>query len=120
MEEVNLSSPTQENIPYASLENGQDLDLNPSPSSSPVAAVSTGGPTFHHDESPLSTSPNARVLIEQPKDRHNIIYISLLLAGIGFLLPYNSFITAVDYFLRKYPNSTIVFDMSLTYLAQII
>lgn len=123
MEEVSLTSPTQENIPYASLiENGPDLDLNPSPSSTPVTTTvsqSGAGLTLRHDVegSPISTSPNARVLVEQPKDKHNIIYFSLLLAGIGFLLPYNSFITAVDYFLRKYPNSTIVFDMSLTYIA---
>lgn len=65
-----------------------------------------------------STDPMASSVIRvlQPQDRCNIIYISLLLAGIGFLLPYNSFITAVDYFLDKYPGSTIVFDMSLTYI----
>ncbi|XP_033631144.1 equilibrative nucleoside transporter 4-like isoform X3 [Asterias rubens] len=65
-----------------------------------------------------STDPMASssIRIVEPRDRGNIIYISLLMAGIGFLLPYNSFITAVDYFLDKYPGSTIVFDMSLTYI----
>ncbi|XP_071963755.1 equilibrative nucleoside transporter 4-like [Antedon mediterranea] len=51
-----------------------------------------------------------------PIDRYNGVYISLVLAGIGFLLPYNSFITAVDYFHDRYPGSTIVFDISLTYI----
>ncbi|XP_022103338.1 equilibrative nucleoside transporter 4-like isoform X2 [Acanthaster planci] len=60
------------------------------------------------------TASSIRVV--HPRDRCNVIYASLLLAGIGFLLPYNSFITAVDYFLDKYPRSTIVFDMSLTYI----
>ncbi|XP_037069630.1 LOW QUALITY PROTEIN: equilibrative nucleoside transporter 4-like, partial [Pollicipes pollicipes] len=38
-----------------------------------------------------------------------------LLAGAGFLLP-NSFIVAADYFQAQYPGSTIVFDLSLTYI----
>jgi solute carrier family 29 (equilibrative nucleoside transporter) protein 4 len=42
--------------------------------------------------------------------------VALILCGAGFLLPYNSFITAVDYYQGKYPQSTIVFDMSLTYI----
>jgi solute carrier family 29 (equilibrative nucleoside transporter) protein 4 len=51
-----------------------------------------------------------------PKDNYKLIYFALLLAGAGFLLPYNSFITAVDYLQSKYPGTTIVFDMSLTYI----
>ncbi|XP_074652914.1 equilibrative nucleoside transporter 4-like isoform X2 [Tubulanus polymorphus] len=51
-----------------------------------------------------------------PRDPCGCIYLALLLAGAGFLLPYNSFITAVDYFQGKYPGSTIVFDMSITYI----
>lgn len=51
-----------------------------------------------------------------PADRFNWIYITLMMCGAGFLLPYNSFITAVDYYQDKYPGSTIIFDMSLTYI----
>ncbi|XKL69649.1 hypothetical protein PGB90_007418 [Kerria lacca] len=54
--------------------------------------------------------------ISPPIDKYNGIYLSLVLAGIGFLLPYNSFIIAVDYFQSKYPESTIIFDMSLVYI----
>lgn len=41
-----------------------------------------------------------------PIDKHNLIYYSLILSGIGFLLPYNSFVVgAVDYFqVNKYFN----------------
>ncbi len=110
MEEVSLNSPTQENIPYASLENGGELDLNPQ------STIQSQGPR-PRDDSPSSSSPHSRILVEQPKDDYNVIYSCLLLAGIGFLLPYNSFITSVDYFLDKYgQGSTIVFDMSLTYI----
>ncbi|RWS02208.1 equilibrative nucleoside transporter 4-like isoform X1 [Dinothrombium tinctorium] len=51
-----------------------------------------------------------------PKDRCNLIYFGLLLAGVGFLLPYNSFVIAVDYFQSRYPGTTVVFDMSFIYI----
>ncbi|KAK2508132.1 hypothetical protein MC885_013505 [Smutsia gigantea] len=51
-----------------------------------------------------------------PSDRYHAIYFAMLLAGVGFLLPYNSFITDVDYLHHKYPGTSIVFDMSLTYI----
>ncbi|XP_043945418.1 equilibrative nucleoside transporter 4 isoform X2 [Protopterus annectens] len=51
-----------------------------------------------------------------PQDRYHGIYFAMLLAGVGFLLPYNSFITDVDYLHDKYPGTSIVFDMSLTYI----
>lgn len=37
-----------------------------------------------------------------PDDRYHGIYFAMLLAGVGFLLPYNSFITDVDYLHRKF------------------
>uniref|UniRef100_H3CDH0 Equilibrative nucleoside transporter 4 n=1 Tax=Tetraodon nigroviridis TaxID=99883 RepID=H3CDH0_TETNG len=52
-----------------------------------------------------------------PDDRYHGIYFAMLLAGVGFLLPYNSFITDVDYLHDKFKAGTsIVFDMSLTYI----
>ncbi|XP_015109665.1 equilibrative nucleoside transporter 4 [Diachasma alloeum] len=51
-----------------------------------------------------------------PVDRCGFIYLALILAGVGFLLPYNSFISAVDYFQTRYPGTTIVFDMSVVYI----
>ncbi|XP_014248396.1 equilibrative nucleoside transporter 4 [Cimex lectularius] len=54
--------------------------------------------------------------LSPPVDKYDFIYLSLVLAGVGFLLPYNSFIIAVDYFQMQYPGTTIVFDMSLVYI----
>ncbi|KAJ1522691.1 hypothetical protein ONE63_001852 [Megalurothrips usitatus] len=51
-----------------------------------------------------------------PGDNCNCIYYSLIFAGVGFLLPYNSFIVAVDYFQSQYPDTTIVFDMNIVYI----
>ncbi|KAM9057224.1 equilibrative nucleoside transporter 4 isoform 2-T4 [Megaptera novaeangliae] len=61
---------------------------------------------------PISTDSEEPV----PDDRYHAIYFAMLLAGVGFLLPYNSFITDVDYLHHKYPGTSIVFDMSLTYI----
>ncbi|KAL4719537.1 hypothetical protein ACJJTC_001821 [Scirpophaga incertulas] len=52
-----------------------------------------------------------------PPDRYNSVYLTLFVAGAAFLLPFNSFIMAVDYFQHHYPNSTIIFDMSTVYIA---
>ncbi|XP_034000108.1 equilibrative nucleoside transporter 4 isoform X1 [Trematomus bernacchii] len=51
-----------------------------------------------------------------PDDRYHGIYFAMLLAGVGFLLPYNSFITDVDYLHHKFQGTSIVFDLSLTYI----
>ncbi|XP_013190869.2 equilibrative nucleoside transporter 4 [Amyelois transitella] len=52
-----------------------------------------------------------------PPDKYDFVYITLFVAGAAFLLPFNSFIMAVDYFQTHYPNSTIMFDMSTVYIA---
>lgn len=41
-----------------------------------------------------------------PDDRYHAIYFAMLLAGVGFLLPYNSFITDVDFLHHKYPGGS--------------
>lgn len=41
-----------------------------------------------------------------PDDRYHGIYFAMLLAGVGFLLPYNSFITDVDYLHHKFEGTT--------------
>ncbi|XP_058792732.1 equilibrative nucleoside transporter 4 [Phymastichus coffea] len=61
-------------------------------------------------------SENGFARIAPPVDRWNLVYLSLVLAGAGFLLPYNSFIIAVDYFQARYPGTTVVFDMSVVYI----
>ncbi|KAL2714416.1 equilibrative nucleoside transporter 4 [Vespula squamosa] len=55
--------------------------------------------------------------LSPPVDKFNCIYLALILGGIGFLLPYNSFIIAVDYFQTRYPGTTVIFDMSVVYIA---
>ncbi|CAH0398729.1 unnamed protein product [Chilo suppressalis] len=52
-----------------------------------------------------------------PPDRYNSVYFTLFVAGAAFLLPFNSFIMAVDYFQHEFPDTTIMFDMSTVYIA---
>ncbi|OXU25295.1 hypothetical protein TSAR_006457 [Trichomalopsis sarcophagae] len=59
---------------------------------------------------------NGFARLSPPVDKYNLIYLSLILAGAGFLLPYNSFIIAVDYFQARYPGTTVIFDMSVVYI----
>ncbi|XP_063884081.1 equilibrative nucleoside transporter 4-like [Scylla paramamosain] len=54
--------------------------------------------------------------VSPPEDPCSLIYLALVLAGVGFLLPYNSFTIAVDYFQCRYPGTTIVFDISIVYI----
>ena len=51
-----------------------------------------------------------------PKDDYNIAYLIFFLLGAGFLLPWNSFISAVDYFDVLYPHSHIDRVFSLAYM----
>lgn len=50
-----------------------------------------------------------------PKD-HKSVYFSLVVAGIGFVLPYNSFIIASDYWIERFPSRTVELDISTTYI----
>jgi solute carrier family 29 (equilibrative nucleoside transporter) protein 4 len=51
-----------------------------------------------------------------PKDHQNKVYFSLIIAGIGFVLPYNSFIIASDYWIQRFPNRSVELDLSTTYI----
>ncbi|XP_053783406.1 equilibrative nucleoside transporter 4 isoform X1 [Desmodus rotundus] len=104
----------------------------PSVAGTPARSVVT---SFGFDSCPLEEEAAAGVALGQgsaargapiltdsaaegpaPDDRYHAIYFAMLLAGVGFLLPYNSFITDVDYLHHKLPGTSIVFDMSLTYI----
>ncbi|VEN49147.1 unnamed protein product [Callosobruchus maculatus] len=45
------------------------------------------------------TMDEASLALNQPPDRHKLVYLTFLLHGIGVLMPWNMFITAMDYFI---------------------
>lgn len=61
-------------------------------------------------------SPEHSSTTNAPKDHRNIVYLSLLTAGIGFVLPYNSFIIASDYWSERFPLRSVELDLSCTYI----
>ena len=63
---------------------------------------------YDQDESSSNSTP--------PQDSRNIVYLALLTAGVGFVLPYNSFIIAADYWQERFPGRSVIYDMSLTYI----
>jgi len=51
-----------------------------------------------------------------PKDLFHLAYISYFIMGAGFLLPWNAFITAVDYFTYIYPGKQVDTVFSVAYM----
>ena len=37
-----------------------------------------------------------------PRDRWNVVYVCMLMAGAGFIFPWSSYVTAIDYFFFLY------------------
>ncbi|CAN6681214.1 unnamed protein product [Malus baccata var. baccata] len=53
----------------------------------------------------------------EPRDAYKIAYIIHFLLGAGSLLPWNAFITAVDYFGRLYPTKHVEKVFSVAYMS---
>ncbi|XP_076904733.1 equilibrative nucleotide transporter 8-like [Bidens hawaiensis] len=53
----------------------------------------------------------------EPKDPYHLTYIIHFLLGAGYLVPWNAFITAVDYFQYLYPNKHINKVFSVGYMS---
>nr|XP_043618515.1 equilibrative nucleotide transporter 8-like [Erigeron canadensis] len=62
---------------------------------------------------PQGAGPNQN---EPPKDPYHITYMIHFLLGAGYLVPWNSFITAVDYFEDLYPSKHISKVFSVAYM----
>ncbi|KAK1403330.1 Equilibrative nucleotide transporter 1 [Heracleum sosnowskyi] len=51
-----------------------------------------------------------------PKYTYNVAYTIYFTIGVGYLLPWNAFITAVDYFTYLYPNTSIDRTFAIIYM----
>ncbi|KAL0905179.1 hypothetical protein M5K25_027366 [Dendrobium thyrsiflorum] len=67
------------------------------------------------EESTVATRLTARAGAA-PKDRFHIAYMVYFTLGMGFLLPWNAFITAVDYFSYLYPGTPVDRVFSVAYM----
>ncbi|XP_020590358.1 equilibrative nucleotide transporter 1 [Phalaenopsis equestris] len=68
------------------------------------------------DEESSAATRVATVVGAAPKDQFYIAYIVYFILGMGFLLPWNAFITAVDYFSYLYPGTPVDRVFSVAYM----
>ncbi|KAI3521233.1 hypothetical protein L1887_10694 [Cichorium endivia] len=69
---------------------------------------------IQHAELPAGDDPT------EPKDPYYIAYIIHFLLGAGYLVPWNSFITAVDYFHYLYPAKHVSKVFSVAYMVSAV
>ncbi|KAG5887435.1 hypothetical protein JTB14_003287 [Gonioctena quinquepunctata] len=62
------------------------------------------------------TMDEASLQLNTPPDRYNLVYITFLIHGIGVLMPWNMFITAIDYF-TKYKLSKEYIGFAFPYVS---
>ncbi|MCD7467172.1 Epsin-1, required for endocytosis and actin patch assembly [Datura stramonium] len=74
------------------------------------ATTVIGGDT--ESTSLLTSSSNPKI----PKDTFHIAYIIYFTLGAGYLLPWNAFITAVDYFTYLYPDVMVDRIFAIAYM----
>ncbi|KAL5725851.1 Epsin-1 [Ranunculus cassubicifolius] len=65
---------------------------------------------------PSTTSPFLPPYPQIPKDTLHLAYLTFFTLGTGFLLPWNAFITAVDYFSYLYPSSSVDRVFAVVYM----
>lgn len=58
-------------------------------------------------ENSLLLNPHEGSTRKDPHDSYHFAYIIYFTLGVGFLLPWNAFITAVDYFSYLYPSTAV-------------
>lgn len=52
--------------------------------------------------STASYSPTTQLSCTPPRDKGNVVYVCMIMAGAGFLFPWSSYVTAIDYFFFLY------------------
>lgn len=50
---------------------------------------------------------------QEPKDKGKIVYLTFLCLGMGLLLPWNTLVTALDYFIIRLPGHDVDFVVSI-------
>ena len=68
------------------------------------------------DETPLCCCQSSAVNLTIPKDRFFLAYFAMFLVGMGVLFPWNSFVSALDYFMFFYRPYRPEVAIPITYL----
>lgn len=72
--------------------------------------------TEKEEEDALLTTPSSAPQTKIPKDSFHFAYIVYFTLGTGYLLPWNAFITAVDYFAFLYPGASVDRVFAVVYM----
>eukprot|EP00039_Didymoeca_costata_P004625 m.74879 g.74879 ORF g.74879 m.74879 type:complete len:467 (+) comp12482_c0_seq12:270-1670(+) len=87
-----------------------------SPSERAVYATMTEPPPSSEmiptDESVIENAPS----LTEPTDKKHLVWLAVCLCGVGFLLPYSTYITAVDYFQEEFQDYSPEFSLSCGYI----
>ncbi|XP_072965637.1 equilibrative nucleotide transporter 1 [Typha angustifolia] len=89
------------------------MGLSAVPDESQALLISTMEGENQEVTVPLNGVPTQ---VEPPKDHFHVAYLIYFTLGTGFLLPWNAFITAVDYFTYLYPNVPVDRVFSVSYM----
>ncbi|PKA54725.1 Equilibrative nucleotide transporter 1 [Apostasia shenzhenica] len=65
----------------------------------------------------LESTVKVAAAVSAPDDRFHMAYMVYFTLGMGFLLPWNAFITAVDYFSYVYPAAPVDRVFSVAYMS---
>ncbi|PIA57739.1 hypothetical protein AQUCO_00600454v1 [Aquilegia coerulea] len=89
------------------------MGVNNDPESEEALLLSFAATT---NTSGATTIPTLSSYHQIPKDSFNLAYIIYFILGAGFLLPWNAFITAVDYFSYLYPEASVDRVFAVVYM----
>ncbi|KAL0421353.1 UNVERIFIED_CONTAM: Equilibrative nucleotide transporter 1 [Sesamum latifolium] len=78
--------------------------------------ITTAAAADGDSESAILLIPKAANPDKIPKDSFHLAYIIYFTLGAGYLLPWNAFITAVDYFTYLYPDVSVDRVFSIVYM----
>lgn len=78
--------------------------------------LSVGPETRSESESSLLLGSSTTTHKKPPQDTFHFAYIIYFTLGLGFLLPWNAFITAVDYFSYLYPEASVDRIFAVAYM----
>ncbi|XP_064648351.1 equilibrative nucleoside transporter 4-like isoform X2 [Lineus longissimus] len=69
------------------------------------------------DSGASTMNQNGDINRAEPKDKYSLVFCASIMWGMSFLMPWTSITMAVDFFQMTYPGTSIMFAISITYVA---